>query len=425
MASSGDAQPQRIMSKITAQQIQKNGKLGWRLRLRDPKLSGKQPERTFYGSHSEAIIALNEMSKTLAKGEVLPLTRGRGTVAEAAEIWLKTYKWKGKPTLVHTGKPDRPQPTWHKAKVQVHTYILPILGPNLRLSALTAEAVDNVVTTLAAQKLVKDPSRTLSPSSVQTTVSVMKSMFRDLHKMRLTPKNYAESLQGNWSATVKQNELKIPTEVELNKLAEALESEWPGHGAIIQFLAHTGWRFEEFAALTWTDIDFTNNAIQVLRTATESGGKRFISTELKTTSSRREVILLEPAKTALGQLKEALVRSRGERELVNVDDWSRIVNSQKGGYISYSQWRKHLAKARISSGVDITAHDLRHIYASSLLATGASVELVSNQLGHSNSRITLAVYRHHIALNRTSESKAISEKLRQMHQREVSPESEG
>lgn len=425
MASSGDAQPQRIVSKTTDKQIQKNGKLGWRLRLRDPKLSGKQPERTFYGSHSEAIIALNEMRKTLAKGEVLPLTRGRGTVAEAAEIWLKTYKWKGKPTLVHATLPDRPNPTWHKAKVQVHTYILPILGPNLRLSALTDEAVDNVVTTLTTQKLKSDPTKTLSASSIQTTVSVLKSMFRDLHKLRLTPKNYAESLQGNWSKSVKPNELKIPTLLELKKLAEALEAEWPGHGAIIPFLANTGLRFEEFAALTWQDIDFKNHSIHVVRTATESGGKRCISKELKTGSSKREVVLLDPAVEALKELKEGLTRSRGNRQLVKADDWSRVVNNLEGGYISYSQWRKHLAKARMSSGVDITAHDLRHIYASSLLAAGHSVELVSRQLGHSNSRITLAVYQHHIALNRTSESRDISEALRKMHERAVSPRSEG
>lgn len=113
------------------------------------------------------------------------------------------------------------------------------------------------------------------------------------------------------------------------------------------------------------------------------------------------------------------------QELVNVDDWSRIVNSQKSGHISYSQWRKHLAKARIASDEDITAHDLRHIHAGRLLASGESVEFVSNQLGHSNSCITRAIYQHHIALNRTSESKARSERLRQMHQREVSPRSEG
>lgn len=425
MARSGDAHPIEIKSKATGLQIQKNGKLGWRLRLRDPKNSKKQPERTFYGTEKEAYNELYEMSKTLAKGEVLPLTRGKATIAEAAEIWLKTYRWKGKPTLIHATLPDRPNPTWHKAKVQVHTYILPILGPNLRLSALTEEAVDNVVTTLASQKLKSDPTKTLSASSIQTTVSVLKSMFRDLHKLRLTPKNYAESLQGNWSATVKQNELKIPTEAELIKLAEALESEWPGHGAIIQLLANTGLRFEEFAALTWNDIDFNNRCIHVVRTATESGGKRFISKEMKTGSSRREVFLLDLAVEALNELKEGLALSRGNRQPVRADDWSRVVNNLEGGYISYSQWRKHLAKARITSGVDITAHDLRHIYASRLLAGGEPVEFVSNQLGHSNSRITRAVYQHHIALNRTSESKAISERLRQMHQREVSPRDEG
>ena len=39
-------------------------------------------------------------------------------------------------------------------------------------------------------------------------------------------------------------------------------------------------------------------------------------------------------------------------------------------------------------------HDLRHTFASLLIAGGANITFVSRQLGHSSSQITLSVYAH-------------------------------
>lgn len=39
-------------------------------------------------------------------------------------------------------------------------------------------------------------------------------------------------------------------------------------------------------------------------------------------------------------------------------------------------------------------HDLRHTFASLLIAGGANITFVSRQLGHSSSQITLGVYAH-------------------------------
>jgi integrase len=45
-------------------------------------------------------------------------------------------------------------------------------------------------------------------------------------------------------------------------------------------------------------------------------------------------------------------------------------------------------------GVDVTSHDLRHFYASALIAGGASVKQVQKRLGHSTAVITLNTYAH-------------------------------
>ena len=45
-------------------------------------------------------------------------------------------------------------------------------------------------------------------------------------------------------------------------------------------------------------------------------------------------------------------------------------------------------------GADITSHDLRHFYASALIAGGASVKQVQHRLGHATAVITLNTYAH-------------------------------
>lgn len=409
MASSGDAKPRPILNKATGQQTQKNGKLGWRLRLRDPKNVGKQPERTFYGSYEEAIRALDAMSENLKKGEALPLTRGKATITEAAELWLEAYKWKGPPKLKHSTLPDRPYSTWSKAKIQVKTYILPNIGASRRLSALTEADVEAV-----AAKLIEENYK---PASVLTTISVMRSMFRDLYTLKIVPKNYSASLKGDWSQNLAK-ELVIPSAKEIDLLANELEKEWPGHGAVILFLAFTGLRFEELAALRWEDIDKNDKVIKVRRSSTESGGKRNNSNTLKTKASRRDIILLDQALKALNALELTANRLRREVPLHAEKDWSRVVNGDRGGYISYSQWRKHLKRARTASQVNVTAHNLRHIFASRLLAAGIPVEAVSEQLGHASVRITEQVYKHYIAQNRRAESASYSKKLQKLVDKE-------
>jgi integrase len=55
------------------------------------------------------------------------------------------------------------------------------------------------------------------------------------------------------------------------------------------------------------------------------------------------------------------------------------------------QWRQ----VRKAAGLDgYTLHDLRHFYASGLIASGCDVVTVQRALGHSSATITLAVYSH-------------------------------
>lgn len=380
----------------------KNNELGWRLRVRDPKKAGAQPERSFYGSYKQAVIALDKMEKALQKGEMLPLTKGPKTIGEAAEIWLEAYKWSGRISLTHTGKPNRPYSTWHKAKTQVHSYILPELDPKKRLTALSKKDLQGVLDALREKRFKQ--------SSIQTTTSVMKSLFRDLAILEFTPSNYASDISGNWTNDLAKPtaSLKIPTRLEIMQLTKAMEAKWPGYGDIVQVLAYTGLRWSELAALKWSDIDLRLKIIKVRRSATESGGRRTISNTLKSKSSRRNILLLGPAESALTRLNELRLKNQA---LHPKQDWDRVVNGARGGYISYKTWQRHLKEVTAELDTDLKAHDLRHTFASTLFSMDESLQLISEAMGHSSTRITEKTYIHLINRSRAKDAERINEKL--------------
>jgi integrase len=65
-----------------------------------------------------------------------------------------------------------------------------------------------------------------------------------------------------------------------------------------------------------------------------------------------------------------------------------------GQPLAYRRWRTIAEAAAKEASVDLTAHDLRHFYASALIAGGASVKQVQERLGHATAVITLGTYAH-------------------------------
>jgi len=65
-----------------------------------------------------------------------------------------------------------------------------------------------------------------------------------------------------------------------------------------------------------------------------------------------------------------------------------------GQPFTYQAWKRLWKVAATSAGVEGTTHDLRHFYASALIAGGASVKQVQTVLGHASAVITLRTYAH-------------------------------
>lgn len=76
-----------------------------------------------------------------------------------------------------------------------------------------------------------------------------------------------------------------------------------------------------------------------------------------------------------------------------------IFANSHGNLMSYSNWsRRYWHKAIAAAGLPktITPHCLRHTLASLLIAKGTPLQVVSRQLGHAGTDVTLRIYTHMI-----------------------------
>lgn len=168
--------------------------------------------------------------------------------------------------------------------------------------------------------------------------------------------------------------------VQVAALVDAVERQ----GEVVRFLASTGLRWGEMAALRVQDFDMLRRRVNVSHSVTESGGLVWSTPK---TWERRSV----PFPAALADELSAAMVGKGRDALVFTD--------QGGGVLRNSNWRARVfgaAVAKCQKADDtfpsITPHDLRHTAASLAVSAGANVKAVQRMLGHAKASMTLDVY---------------------------------
>ena len=153
---------------------------------------------------------------------------------------------------------------------------------------------------------------------------------------------------------------------------------------VVRFLAYTGLRWGEMAALRVQDFDMLRRRVNVSRSVTEAG-KLVWSTPK--TGKRRSVVF--PA--SLTEELAALMVGKTREDLV--------FTNLSGGVLRGSNFRPRFfdqaveaCQAADESFPTITPHDLRHTAASLAVSAGANVKAVQRMLGHAKASMTLDVY---------------------------------
>ena len=369
----------------------------YRVRVRDP-LTHRQIER-----HAAGIDRAKEVVGELLNGK---RSKGSGDQVKFHEVcrqYLLAYKTKRDGT-------ERPLSSVRKEVTYLNCYILPALG-DAWIDKIDLPDLYDLVE--AATLLDGSPA---SPGTKSGIASALRRVFAWARIRRIIDTNPALELPTGWGSTMRRRVL-IPSIPQVMRLVQALDVFKPGLGDIAEVLAFTGLRWEEFVEVEANEIDLDAQLIPINRTASESGGRRDPREDAKTSAGVRVVA----PDIAMPAVRRLLQRGAQGRELSAGQLYSRLANGDRGGYLSYSVWRRYLklahgfTAAHPDGPVTYTAHELRHVCASLLIASGASDTQICNQMGHSRVETTKNIYGHLFDQDRTSLLEALNSAVTRLY----------
>lgn len=166
----------------------------------------------------------------------------------------------------------------------------------------------------------------------------------------------------------------VLTDEEIETVKNSIDKPF---GFFAYFLLYTGCRKGEALALTWNDIDLENRIIHINKSLYFDGLKPNIK-EPKTKAGKRDIILLEP-------LAEKIIIPQKSDEPIF-----------KGlhGYMNQSEYQRAWKKFTTTTSLKITAHQIRHTFATILFEADINVKDAQTLMGHADISTTQNIYTH-------------------------------
>jgi integrase len=339
---------------------------------------GTQHKRTVTGRTSaEARDKLDTLRRDLQLGNLAPAGPTQ-TVGDYLAGWIERHRARVRPS------------TWLTAESYVRVYLIPALGRR-PLARLTATEVE---TALAA--FVKDgrPVRAgdtrrrspVSPVTARHVRAILRRALSDAHRAGLVLRNVAADAAPPY---VEHRPITYLTARDLGRLLDATAED--ELGPLYALAGTTGLRRGELLGLTWADV--TDGRLSVRRSMGRIAGNGWGLGEVKSARSRRTIPLPLRARQALETVR---TRQRFARSAAGEawQDRAGLVFTDAVGRpmlpetISH-RFRRDCARAGVPR---IRFHDLRHSAATTLLAAGVPLAVISEWLGHSGIAITASAY---------------------------------
>jgi len=355
----------------------------WRARI---TVHGKTKD--VYGkTRAEAVAKLDELRDSKKKG--MGLIQHDMKFKELADMWFDTQAkfW-----------------TNHKTRESYFTPVRLILLPHLQNKRLSEINNPAFLNGFFSDTLVDEDK----------TANQIGRAFKSLHHM--FDWAIARNLLG--FNKCERNYIQLPKHLpkekplldmaEIKTLRQTLQLQ--PKSALWLLMFSTGIRVMEALGLSTDDIDFENNMITIRhQLVKEAGVNRLVRVKQK--SMRRipvdEVVidLLLEQLGATDNLNTSLT-NKGiawsptlKCDCCKQDGFRLVFLSQAGTPLDYDNLRARdwtRTMKSWDSNIELTIHDLRHIFASVNLTNGTDVVTVSKLLGHANPSITLKVYASYI-----------------------------
>lgn len=332
----------------------------WRARYRDE--AGKEHARHF-DRKVDAQRWLDEVTASVVTGQYVDPRAGRVTFEQYATTWSQRQVWVPK-TLVG-----------HRQAVASTTF------RNMELRAVRPSHVEQWIKRMRDGDPSEQEPRKLAASTIATRFNHVRAVFRGAVRDRLIASDPCEHVtlprQRRRDAA-----MVIPTAEQVGALVDAGGQRF---GPFVALCAFAGLRLGEAAGAQVGDIDFLRRVLHVRRQVQLVDRTR-VDVRAPKYGSEREVYLPAELVTMLSQHVATLTAGDGSRWL-----FERTAGEPFHQNTVTYLWRSTRKRA---GAAGVRLHDLRHFYASGLIAAGCDVVTVSRALGHSSSTTTLTTYAH-------------------------------
>ena len=324
--------------------IQKRPNGSWRARYRDH--AGKEHARHF-PRKIDGQAWLDEVTAAVVTGTYLDPKTAQTTVGEWCQTWLRGYAIKRLSTVR--------QARSHVKHIE---------------TAFGARTLSSVRPSEVKAWTVKLKADGLADSTVYAIHSRLSHIYTDAVQDGLVPRS---PVSRRTSPGAGKQRAYVATTAQVWALYDAMPE---GMRPVILLGAFVGLRVAEIAALRVSDVDFMRGVISPVI--------QYPAAPLKTEMSKTPIPI--PADLAL-ELNR--VPAKWGSDTLVVGAYGRAV----APYTIETQFRAARATVEgLPEGFRI--HDLRHYFASLLIASGLDVKVVQSRLRHASAKTTLDTYSH-------------------------------
>ncbi|MUL49265.1 site-specific integrase [Mycobacterium sp. CBMA293] len=330
----------------------------WRARYVDE--SGKEHAKGFTRK-VDATKWLDDITSTIVTGTYVAPGAGAVTVGQMHTQWLKTQ--------AHVKDSTK------AARASAWTVHVRASWEATAVAEVQTSAVRAWVTALAE-------AGSEAPT-IENALGVLRMVLGLAVEDRRLPRNPCDGVK---APRRKHSARAYLTHQQVDQLATTVARD----GLVIRFLAYTGLRYGEMAALKVRDFDMLRRRVNIRESVTEVSGKLTWSTPKN--HERRSVpfprfLLAELASRMEGKGRDDLVFSAPAGGVLRIATFrTRVFNPAVDKLRGIEQGEPTTDWPRP------TLHDLRHTAASLAISAGANVKAVQTMLGHKSAALTLDTY---------------------------------
>ena len=258
-------------------------------------------------------------------------------------------------------------------EAQARNHILPHLG-HLPIRSVTKATVKEFLADLRASGV--------GPASVAGTYRLLRRLLNVAVDEGRIPSNPAAKI--SLGSAGPEKEIRFLTAQEVQAIAGEVADVYR---ALVLFLAYTGARIGEAAALRVKNVDLMRGRVTISGASVEVNGEQFDGP----TKTRRKRTVTLPAFLAGVLTSHLAAYSQPE------DSDARVFVNSYGDPIRQSSFRKNVfqpAARRVGIDPPPRVHDLRHTAVALAIQGGLNTKQIQEMLGHATPVMTLQRYAH-------------------------------